>query len=118
MLQNIKVLLRKCFYNISLKVLRSTFSDIYNLPFSRSRNIGKIRVNVGPYFNYFMSSCTNRTVLFYIFFSLISSLPNDKQNRSCNFFLFKYFLNNLFPTIFMQTTLSKFVELLKKKKNE
>ena len=34
------------FYNISLNVRRSTFLNTYNLPFSRSTNIGKIMVNV------------------------------------------------------------------------
>ena len=41
------------FYNISLNVLRITFFNIYNLPFLRSPNIGKIRVNVGSKTNCF-----------------------------------------------------------------
>ena len=40
------VLLYTYFYNISLNVLRPTFSNIYNLPFLRSPKIGKIRVKV------------------------------------------------------------------------
>ena len=48
MLKNMIVLLYTNFYNISLNVIRPTFSNIYNLPFLRSPNIGKIRVKVGP----------------------------------------------------------------------
>ena len=103
MLKNMQMLLYTCFYNMSLNVLRT--------------NIGKIRVNIGPYFSYFMSSCTNRFAVFYIFFSLICSQPRDKQNRDHDFFLFKYFLNNIFSTVLMQNTLSKLVELLKQKMN-
>ena len=77
--------------------------------------IGKSRVKVGPktnYFSYFMSSGTNRIAVFNNFFSLICSQPRDKQNRARDFLLFKYFLNNLLLTVFMQNTLSKLVELL------
>ena len=115
-LKSITVLLQTYFYNISLNVLRPTFFNIYNLPFLRSPNIGKIRVKVGPktnYFSYFMSSCTDRIVVFNNFFSLIFSQPRDKQNRARDFLLFKYFLNNLLLTVFMQNTLSTLVELLK-----
>ena len=114
------VLLYTYFYNISLNVLRLTFFNIYNLPFLRSPNIGKIKVKVGPktnYFSYFMSSCTDRIVVFNNFFSLIFSQPRDKQNRARDFLLFKYFLNNLLLTVFMQNTLSKLVELLQEKMN-
>ena len=109
------VLVYTYFFNISLNVLRPTFFNIYNLPFLSSQNIGKIRVKVGPktnYFSYFMSSCTDRIVVFNNFFSLIFSQPRDKQNRARDFLLFKYFLNNLLLTVFMQNTLSKLVELL------
>ena len=111
-LKNMTVLLYTYFYNISLNALRPTFFNIYNL---HSPNIGKIRVKVGPktnYFSYFMSSCTDRIVVFNNFFSLIFSQPRDKQNRARDFLLFKYFLNNLLLTVFMQNTLSKLVELL------
>ena len=103
------------FFNIYLNVLRPTFFNICNLPFLSSPNIGKIRVKVGPktnYFSYFMSSCTNRIAVFNNFFSLICSEPRDKQNRARGFFPFEYFLNNQLLTIFMETTLSKLVELL------
>ena len=115
MLKKITVLLYTYFYNIFLNVLRSTFFIIYNLPFLRSSNIGKIRVKVGPktnYFSYILSSCTNRIAVFNDFFSLICSQPRDKQNRARNFLLSKYFLNNLLLTAFVENTLSKFVELL------
>ena len=115
MLKNTAVLSYTYFHNISLNLLRPTFFNIYNLPFLRSANIGKIRVKVGPktsYFSYFMSSCTNRIAVFNNFFSLICSQPRDKQNRARDFLLFKYFLNNLLLTVFMQNTLSKLVELL------
>ena len=52
-LKNMTVLLYTYFYNISLNALRPTFFNIYNLPFLRSPNIGKIRVKVGPKTNYF-----------------------------------------------------------------
>ena len=120
MLKNMIVLLYTNFYNISLNVLRPTFFNIYNLPFLCSPNIGKIRVKVGPktdYFSYILSSCTNRIAVFNNFFSLICSQPRDKQNRARDFLLFKYFLNNLLLTVFMQNALSKLVELLQKKMN-
>ena len=107
------VLLYKYFY-ICLKLLRPTFFNIYNLPFLRSPNIGKIRVKVGPktnYFSYFMSSCTNRIAVFNNFFSLICSQPRHKQNFARDFLLLKYFLNNLLLTGFKQNTLSNLVEL-------
>ena len=53
-------------------------------------------------FSYFMSSCTNRIEVFNDFFSLICSQPRDKQNRARDFFLFKYFLNNLLLTVLME----------------
>ena len=115
MLKNMSVLLYSYFYSISLNVLKSTFFCIYNLPFLRSPNIGTIRVKVGPktnYFSYFLSSCTNRIAIFNNFFSLICSQPRSKQNRARDFLLFKYFLNDLLLTVFMQNKLSKPVELL------
>ena len=71
-LKDIQVLLYTHFYNISLNVLRPNFFNIFNLPISNFPNIKKIRVKVGPktnYFSYFMSSCTNRIVVFNNFFS-------------------------------------------------
>ena len=115
MLKNMTVLLYTYFFNISLNVLRPTFFNICNLPFSSSSNIGKIRVKIWPktnYFSYFMSSCTNRTAVFNNFFSLICSEARGKQNRARDFFPFEYFLNNQLSTIFMETTLSELVELL------
>ena len=103
MLKNIKVLLYTCFYNISLNVLRP--------------NIGKIRVNVETYFPYFMSSCTNRFAVFYIFFWLICSQTRDQQNCDHDFLHFKYFSNNIFSTVLIQNTLPKLVESLKQKMN-
>ena len=103
------------FYNISLNVVRPAFVNIYNLPFLRFPNIGKIGVKVGPktsYFSSFMSSCTNTVAVFVNLFSMICSQPRDKQNRARDFLLFKYFWNNLLLTVFVQNTLSKFVELL------
>ena len=90
MLKNVTVLLYTNFYNISLNVLRPTFFNIYNLPFLRSPNIGKIRVKVGPktnYFSYILSSGTNRIAVFNNFFSLICSQRRDKQNRARDFLL-------------------------------
>ena len=115
MLKKMSVLLYTYFLNISLNVLRPIFFNICNLPFLSSPNIGKIRVKVGPktnYFSYFMSSCTNRIAVFNNFFSLICSQPRDKQNRARDFFSFEYFLNNQLLNVFMETTLSKLVELL------
>ena len=119
MLKNMKVLLYTYFY-ISLNVLRPNFFNMYNLPFSLFTNIGKIRVKFGlktNYFSTFMSSCTNRIAVFYYFFSLTCSQSRDKQNCDRYFLLFKYFLNNLLLTVFMQKTLSKLVELLQWKLN-
>ena len=114
-LKNIKVLLYTYFYDIYLNVLRPTFFNICTLPFSHFPNIRKIRVKVGPktnYFSYFMSSCSDRIVVFNNFLSFILSQAKEKQNRALDFFLFKYFLNNLLLTIFMQNRLSKLVEVL------
>ena len=114
-LKNIQELLYTHFYSICLNVLRPNFFNILNLPISHFPNIRKIRVKVGPktnYFSYLMSSCTDRIVVFNNFFSLIFSQPRVKQNRARDFLLFKYFLNNLLLTVFMQNTLSKLVELL------
>ena len=115
MLKNMTVLLYTYFSNISLNVLRPTFFNICSLPFLRSPNIGKIRVKVEPktyYFSYFMSSCTNRIAAFSNFFSLVYSQRRDKQNCASDFFPFEYFLNNQLLIVFMETTLSKLVELL------
>ena len=114
MLKNMTLLSYTYFDNISLNELRLTSFNIYNLPFLRSPNIGKIRVKVGPKTNHYsniLSSCTNKIAVFH-FFSLICSQRRDKQNRARKFLLSKYFLNNLFLTVFMQYTLSKLVELL------
>ena len=114
-LKNMTVLLYKYFFNNSLTLLRPTFFSIYNLLFLRTPNIGKVRVKDGPktnYFPYFMSSYTNRIAVFNDFFLFICSQPRDKQNRACDFFLLKYFLNNQLLTVFVQNTLSKLVELL------
>ena len=115
MLKNMAKLSYTNFYNISLNVLRPTFFNIYNLPFLRSPNIGKIRVKVGSktdYFAHILSSCTNTIAVFNDFFSLMCSQPRDKQNRARDFLLSKYFLHNLLLTVLMQNTLSKLIELL------
>ena len=82
-LKNIQVLLYTYFYNISLNVLRPNFLNICNLPISHFPNIRKIRVNVGPkmnYFSYFMSSCTDRIVVFNNFFHLyLANLETNKM---------------------------------------
>ena len=96
------------FYNISLNVLRPTFFNICNLSFSDFPNMRKIRVSVGPqtnYFSYFMSSCTDRIVVFNNFFSLIFSQPKDKQKHARDFPFCNYCLNNLLLTLFMQNML-------------
>ena len=114
-LKIIQVLLYTHFYNISLNVLRPNILNICNLPISHFPNIRKIRVKVGPktyYFSCFMSSCTDRIVVSNNFFPPIFSQPRDKQNRARDFLLFKYFMNNLLLTVFMQNTLLKLVELL------
>ena len=114
-LKNIQLLLYTHFCNISLNVLRPNFLNICNLPISHFPNIRKIRFEVGPktnYFSYFMNSCTDKIVLFNNLFLLMFSQPRDKQNHARDFLLFKYFLNNLLLTVFMQNTLSKLVELL------
>ena len=105
-LKNMTVLLYTYFYNISLNVLRPTFFNIYNLPFLHSANIGKIRFKVGPKTNYFFLIYEHQH------FSLTCRQPKDKQNRARDFLLFKYFLNNLLLTVFMQNTLSKLLKLL------
>ena len=88
------VLLYTHFYNIYLNVLRPNFFNIFNLPISNFPNIKKIRVKVGPktnYFSYFMSSCTDRIVVFNNFFSFMFSEPRVKQNRARDFLFFQLF---------------------------
>ena len=114
------VLLYTYFFNICLNVLRPTFFNICNLPFLSSPNIGKTRVKVGPkanYVSYFVSSCINRIAVFNNFFSLICSQSRSKQNGARDLFPFEYFLNNQLFTVFMETTLSKLVDLMQKKMN-
>ena len=82
-LKNKQLLLYTHFYNISLNVLRPNFLNICNLPISHFPNIRKIRVKVGPktnYFSYFMSSCTDRIVVFNNFFHLY--LVNQETNKA------------------------------------
>ena len=121
--KNMSVLLYTYLFNISLNVPRPIFFNMCNLSFFYSPNIGKIRVKVGPktnYCSYFMSSCTNRIAVFSNFFSLIAnqetysqySQQRDKQNRARDFFPFECFLNNQLLIGFMETTLSKLVELM------
>ena len=119
MLKNMTVLSCTYFYNI-LNVLRSTLFNINHLPFLRSPNIGKVRVKIGPktnYYSYILNSCINRVAVFNNFFWLIYSQPREKQNHACDFLLSKYFSNNLPLTVFVQNTLSKFVEVLQNKFN-
>ena len=93
-LKIMQVLLYTHFYNISLNVLRPNFLNICNLPISHFPNIRKIRVKVGPktnYFSYFMSSCTNRIVVFNIFFHLY--LANQETNKTVPAI---FFFSNIF----------------------
>ena len=86
------------FYNISLNVLRITFFNIYDLPFLRSPNIGKIRVKVGPktnYFSYILSSCTNRIAVFNIFFHWY--VANQETNKTVPAI---FFFSNIFWIIY------------------
>ena len=62
------------------------------------------------YFLYFMSSCINRIAVFNNIFALIGSQPRGKQNRACNFLLFKHFLKNLLLTVFRENKLSKLIK--------
>ena len=83
MLKIIEVLLYTHFYNISLNVLGLNFLNICNLPISHFPNIRKIRVKVGPKANYFpnfMSSCTDRIVVFKKKFYLY--LANQETNKT------------------------------------
>ena len=103
-LKNIKVLLYTHFYNISFNILRPTFFNITNLPFSHFPNIKKIRVKVGPktnYFSYIMSSCNDRVAVFNNFFHWY--LANQETNKTVPaIFLF----SNIFWIIYMQNLFS------------
>ena len=110
-LKSIQVPLYTHFYNISLNVRRPNFLNICNLPISHFPNIRKVRVKVGSktiYSSYFISSCTHRILVFNNFFHLYLA-NQEKQIRARDFLRFKYFLNNLLLTVFMQNTLSKYV---------
>ena len=85
MLKSRALLLCANYYNISLNVQRPTFFNIYNLPFLRSPNIGKIKVKAGPktdYFSYIPSSCTNRIAVFNNFF-FTDIQPTKRQTKPC-----------------------------------
>ena len=114
--KKIKVLLYTPFYNIYLNVLRPTFFNICNLPFSYFPNTvsGKLGSKLGQRLTTFPTLWAPATteLQYSIFFSLVSSQPRDKQNRARDFLLFKYFLNSLLINILMQNTLSKLVELM------
>ena len=78
------MLLYTHFYNNFLNVLRPTFFNICNLPFSHFPKIRKIRVKFGPKtncFSYFMSSCTVRIVAFnnFIFTDI---WPTNRQTKT------------------------------------
>ena len=114
MLKNMTVLFYAYFLSISLNVLTPTFFNICNLLFLSSPNIGKLRVKVGPKLTIFptLRASAPTELQFSIIFLLICSKPRHKQNSARDFFPFEYFLNNQRLTIFMETTLSKLVELL------
>ena len=98
-------LLRIYFYSNSLIVLRLTFLNICAESFSCSPNIEKMMVKVGQkstYFFYFMSSYSNRFVVFYNFFSLKSTLSRPKQKLVRVLLNFKCFFNNVLLIIFVQ----------------
>ena len=87
-------------YNISYNVLRPTFFIIYNVPFLRSPNIGKIRVKFGPktdYFSYITSSCTNRITGFNNFFYWYAA--NWETNKTVPAI---FFFPNIFWIIYLQ----------------
>ena len=50
-------------------------------------------------------------------FSQLNAYNQDPKNRGRIFILFKYFLNNLFLTVFVQNVNSKFVKVLPQKLN-
>ena len=98
MLKNMTVLLYIYFYNISRNVLRPNFFSIYNLPFLRSSNIGKIRVKVGPKtdnFSYILSPCTNRIAVFNNF--LHWYVANQETNKTLPAI---FFFQNIFWIIY------------------
>ena len=72
-LQNKNTLMFSLLYtlNVLLKCTKTNLFNRCNLPFSPFPNIKKIRVKVGPktnYISYFMSSSTDRIVVFNNFF--------------------------------------------------
>ena len=95
-----KELLSTCFCNISSNVVGPIFFNLYNLPFSRFPNIGKIRANVGPKTNYlscFMNTCANRIAVFYIFLHwYVSNQEINKIALAISFF------SNIFWIIYLQ----------------
>ena len=89
-----------------------TFFVLFEYWGNESQNWAKNEI-----FFYFTSSCTNKSVVFYGFFSLKCILPRPKQNRWRIFILSKYFMNNLFLTVFVQNVISKFVKVLQQTMN-
>ena len=104
----IKALLLPYFQYNYFNILRLTFCNKYCLPFLHSLNIRKMGAKIRQK----TSSCINRFVVFYSFFSLKFKLPRPKENLARVFILFKYFVNNLVLTVFIQNVISKFVKVL------
>ena len=93
--KNTLKIMQVLFYNISLNWLRQNFLNICNLPISHFPNIRKIRVKVGPknnYFSCFMSSCTDRIVVFNNFFHLYLANQETSKTVPVIFFFSDIFL--------------------------
>ena len=98
MLKNMTMLLYANFY-ISSNVVRPTFFNLYNLPFLRPADIGKIRVKVGPnnyYFSYILSFCTNRIAVFINIFHWY--VANQEANKTMPAI---FFFQNIFWIIYL-----------------
>ena len=115
------MLLYTHFYNISLNVLRSYFLNICYFHFAHFPNIRKIRVKVRPntnYFSYFISSCTNKIVVFnYFFHWYLGNQETNKTIATIFFFSYIFLMIYILLTVLIPNTLSKLVELLQYWKN-
>ena len=113
-LKNMSVLLYTYFVNIYINVLRPNFFNICNLTFLYCPNIGKIRVKAGPKLTTFPTLWAPApaelqfSVNFFYWYT-----ANQEANKTVPAILsFECFLDNQLLIGFMETTLSKIVELM------
>ena len=93
-------------YILILTCTKTNFFNIYNLPFLRSPNKGKIRVKVGPYtiFANLLAPVPTELHFSIIYLQWYVASQGTNQTVSAIFFFSNILLNNLLLNIFVQNT--------------